>query len=135
MNKQRAELIELTNKWISLWCVPTNWELFDILHADDFEDCSSAGRSKTKEGFRGGIENLINAFPDIQTRVEDIIIDETTGRIAVRWSAIGTNRREYLGKGPTNKQTYITGIEIIEIVNSRITKRWGEWDITSHYQN
>jgi steroid delta-isomerase-like uncharacterized protein len=128
----RSELEDLTRRWISLWSVPTDWKLFDQIHSEDFEDMSPAGREPSKQAFAKGLQELIEAFPDLSTRVEDMIVDETAQRVAVRWSSIGTNRRKFLGVGPTHHQTSITGIEIIEVSNGQITKRWGEWDISGH---
>jgi steroid delta-isomerase-like uncharacterized protein len=128
----RAELESIAREWIGVWCAPVDWALFDRLHADDFEDCSSAGRAPTKQAFADGVAALIEAFPDLRTRVEDVVVDDRKGRVAVRWSATGTNRGRYLGAGPTGRSTPITGIEIIEIRDRRIVRRWGEWDITAH---
>jgi steroid delta-isomerase-like uncharacterized protein len=128
----RAELESITRRWIALWCAPVDWEAFDRLHADAFEDCASAGRPSDKAGFATGLEKLIQAFPDLHARVEDLVIDEVASRVAVRWSAEGTNRAAYLGAGPTGRATPITGIEIIEVRDGRIVRRWGEWDITAH---
>ncbi|TFG86420.1 MAG: hypothetical protein E4H17_04170 [Gemmatimonadales bacterium] len=72
------------------------------------------------------------AFPDLRTTVEDLVVETETGKIAVRWSAMGTNRSRYLGIGPTHQPTRITGIEIIEVRGGQIVRRWGEWDITDH---
>ena len=128
----RAELVSIARQWISLWSAPVDWALFDRLHADDFQDCSAAGRPATKRGFADGIEELVRAFPDLQTRVEDLVVDEATGRVAVRWCSVGTNRGAYLGVGPTGQSTTITGIEIIEIRARQLHRRWGEWDISDH---
>ncbi len=131
----RTELEDVTRKWISLWCAPTDWKLFDQLHSDDFEDMSSAGREPSKQAFALGLKQFIDAFPDLATKVEDMIVDELVQRVAVRWSSVGTNKLTFLGTGPTNRKTSITGIEIIEISNGRIRKRWGEWDISTHQAN
>jgi steroid delta-isomerase-like uncharacterized protein len=128
----RAKLEALAREWISLWCAPVDWVLFDRLHADGFEDCSAAGRDTTKQAFAEGLAELVRAFPDLQTKVDDLVVDDETERVAVRWSAVGTNREPFLGIGPTGKKTPITGIEIIEIREERIVRRWGEWDITAH---
>jgi steroid delta-isomerase-like uncharacterized protein len=98
-------------------------------------DCSAAGRDVTKEAFADGLADLMAAFPDLQTQVCDLVIDETTGLVAVRWSSTGTNRAIFLGLGPTGKQIRITGIEIIEIRDGRIVRRWGEWDISDHVRS
>jgi steroid delta-isomerase-like uncharacterized protein len=129
---RRSELEDLTRQWISLWSVPVDWARFDQLHADDFEDLASAGRPATKAGFAAGLRKLVEAFPDLQARVEDLVVDEPRQRVAVRWSAVGTNRGAYLGIGPTGRATPITGIEIIAIEAGRVRRRWGEWDITAH---
>ena len=86
----------------------------------------------TKEAFADSLADLMAAFPDLQTKVDDLVIDEVAGRVAVRWSSVGTNRTTFLGIGPTGRQTSITGIEIIEIRDGRIVRRWGEWDISGH---
>ncbi|PRD45580.1 ester cyclase [Sphingobacterium haloxyli] len=132
---KRNQLEYIARQWISLWCSPTDWALFDQIHADHFEDCSSAGRPSTKEGFAAGLREMLRAFPDLTTTVEDMIVDVEGGRVSVRWKAQGTNRRSFLGHGPTNKIAFITGIEIIEIAESKIVKRWGEWDISSHFND
>ena len=127
----RAELESVARQWISLWCVPVDWGLFDRLHADDFVDCSPAGRDSTKEAFADGLADLVAAFPDLETRVEDLVIDESASKVAVRWSATGTRHQALLGAGPAEHKTLITGIEIIEVRDGRIVRRWGEWDISA----
>jgi steroid delta-isomerase-like uncharacterized protein len=128
----RVELETIAGQWISLWCAPVDWALFDLLHAPDFEDCSPVGRGTTKEAFAAALADLVRAFPDLRATLDDLVVDETFRRVAVRWSANGTNRAIFMGKGPTGRQTPITGIEIIEIREGRIVRRWGEWDITAH---
>ena len=122
----------LAQQWISLWCAPVDWALFEALHADDFEDCAAAGRPPTRQGFGEGLAAMATAFPDLQTVVDDLVIDTEQLRIAVRWTATGTNRQAFLDAGPTHRLTRITGIEIIELRAGRIARRWGEWDISDH---
>lgn len=128
----RDALARIAREWIALWNVPVDWGRFERLHADDFVDAASAGRPADRAGFAQGLRDLIDAFPDLETCVEDLVVDEEAGRVAVRWTAGGTNRSRYLGIGPTHRRTRITGIEIIEIASGRIVRRWGEWDITDH---
>jgi steroid delta-isomerase-like uncharacterized protein len=128
----RTELETIAKDWISLWFAPVDWDLFDRLHGDDFEDCSAAGRDTSKAAYAAALADLVEAFPDLETRVDDLVVDTSTSRVAVRWSSVGTNRRRFLGVGPTHRPTRITGIEIIEIGGGRIVRRWGEWDISAH---
>ena len=129
---KRAALTATAMKWVSLWNAPVDWELFDGIHADDFQDCASAGRAPTKQGFAQGLREFTRVFPDVRVIVEDLVVDEEKSTVAVRWSARGTNAERYLGIGPTNRTTVITGIEIIEMMGSQVVRRWGEWDISDH---
>ncbi len=128
----RTKLTDIATRWLSLWNAPTDWRAFDALHAEYFKDFSPAGRPATKEGFAAGLREFIAAFPDMQIHSELMVADDIQSRVAIRWSASMTNRVKFLGVGPTNARTYITGIEIIEIEMDRIVKRWGEWDISRH---
>ena len=130
--QRRSQLESVARQWISLWCAPVDWGLFDRLHADDFVDCSAAGRDPTKEAFADALADFVAAFPDLRTQVDDLVIDEYADRVAVRWSSTGTNRTPFLGIGPTERQVIITGIEIIQVSQGRIARRWGEWDISRH---
>ena len=130
----RIELESITRQWISLWCAPVDWDLFERLHAEAFEDCSSAGRPATREGFAQGLAEFIESFPDLQTRVEGLVVDDVRSQVAVRWAAQGTNRAAFLGNGPTQRLATITGIEIIEIRDGQVIRRWGEWDNSVHPQ-
>jgi steroid delta-isomerase-like uncharacterized protein len=128
----RDRLAALATRWIALWNPPADRARFDALHAADFEDRASAGRPPTRDGFFAALIEMLRAFPDLDARVEDLVVDVAAGKVAVRWSATGTNRERYLGVGPTHRRTAITGIEIIELAGDQIIRRWGEWDITAH---
>lgn len=132
--RRRENLEEIAQRWIGLWCAPVDWELFENLHAEHFEDCSAAGRAPTKSGFAEGLFEMVQAFPDLQTAVDGLVVDELRSTVAVRWVARGTNEKRFLGIGPTKKLTTIKGIEIIEVQDNRIIRRWGEWDISNHLE-
>ncbi|MBK7106559.1 MAG: ester cyclase [Ignavibacteriae bacterium] len=132
MLTKRLKLENIAKSWIALWNSPINLKSFEELHSENFIDLSSSGRPSDKNGFRQGIIKLLEAFPDLKTEIDSILVDELKSQIAARWHSVGKNKLKYLGIGPTNKITEITGIEIIEIENEKIIKRWGEWDITNH---
>ena len=128
----REFLENLTKQWISLWTCPVDWSLFDTLHADHFQDLAAAGRPTTKEGFAAGLKLMTEAFPDLETIVDDLVVDVERQTVAVRWTSRGTNARSFLGVGPTGKLTEFRGIEIIEVCGGKIIRRWGEWDTSTH---
>ena len=127
-----SALEAIARRWVSLWTAPVDWQLFDELHAEGFVDASSAGRPADRQGFAAGLRAFLAAFPDVQTVVEDLVVDAAASKVAIRWRALGTNASRYLGAGPTNRATLITGIEIIQVEGGVITRRWGEWDISAH---
>ena len=89
------------------------------------------GIAKIRECLRA----FTDAFPDLRASVDDLVVDRDAAKVAVRWSAVGTNRRSFLGIGPTQRRTRFRGIEIIEIIeirDGRIVRRWGEWDASDH---
>ena len=119
-------------RWISLWTPPVDWALFDRLHDPAFEDAAAGGRTTDRAGFAEGLRAFTDAFPDLCASVDDLVVDRDAAKVAVRWSAVGTNRRSFLGIGPTQRRTRFRGIEIIEIRDGRIVRRWGEWDASDH---
>jgi steroid delta-isomerase-like uncharacterized protein len=124
----REEYASLVQRWIEDGWTEHDAAVVDRLHAPGFVDHDPGGRSSDNEGFRQGIASLCAAFPDLVARVEDLVIDERSGRVAVRWSADGTHMGSYLGVTPAGKTIHFKGIEIVTVKDGRIVERWGEWD-------
>ena len=103
-------------------------EAIDQLHASDFIDRSSSGRSTDNDAYKATIADLYVAFPDFFAQTDDLVPDPTSGKIAIRWSAIGTHSATFFNIPASGKQIKFTGIEILHIQNNRIIERWGEWD-------
>jgi steroid delta-isomerase-like uncharacterized protein len=81
-----------------------------------------------REGFKRGILDLHKAFPDFHAVVEDLVVDEASQTVAVRWMARGTHQGPYLGVPATGRTIHFQGIEIIRVKDGLIAERWGEWD-------
>jgi steroid delta-isomerase-like uncharacterized protein len=121
-------LSAIAHRWIDEGWHKGNADIIDELHAAHFVDRAAAGRTPDRVGFKEGIVELYAAFPDFHAVIEDLVIDTTAGKVAVRWSATGTHRGVCLGILPTGRRISFRGIEIIRIENERIVERWGEWD-------
>ena len=124
----RELLQEIARRWIEEGWRRGNTAVVDELHAPDFVDRDSAGRPSDNAGFKQGIVRLYEAFPDLEAEVRDLVVDEPSGTVAVRWAAAGTHRGAYLGAPATGRRVSFKGIEIIRIRDGRIVERWGEWD-------
>ena len=81
---------------------------------------------RSPAAFKVFLRNMRSAFPDVQIRVEDTIIqgDKIAGRVVLE----GTHRGDGLGLAPTNRRVSITGIVIFRIANGQITEAWNNWD-------
>lgn len=124
----RSDLERVARRWIEEIWRPGNLAAFHELHAPGFRDRSSAGRGDTHDDYRRMLEAFYVAFPDFHTAIEDLLVDESLGSVAIRWTARGTHRGPYLGVVPSGRTIGFAGIEIIRIEGGRIVERWGEWD-------
>jgi steroid delta-isomerase-like uncharacterized protein len=119
---------ELVRRWIEVGWRHGDPSVVDELHTSDFVDHDPGGRSPDNRGFKEGIVALYRAFPDLVAEVEDVLVDPVSGMVAVRWSAVGTHLRPYLGALPSQRRVSFKGIEIVRLRDGRISERWGEWD-------
>ena len=118
----------IARRWIEEGWQQGRADMVDELHDPDFIDHDSAGRASDREGFKEGIIQLYTAFPDLNSVIEDLVIDTATAKVAVRWTANGTHQRAFMGVPPTGKRIAFQGIEIIRIKDGLILERWGEWN-------
>lgn len=128
----RERLDSIARRWIELGWQQGDADAVLTLYAPGFIDLGNpSGRPGTAEENVAGIRELYTAFPDFDTTIEDLIIDETVGSIAIRWSAIGTHRGPFLGAAPTGQRITFAGIETLRVRDGLIVERAGEWDAHS----
>jgi predicted ester cyclase len=68
----------------------------------------------------------LNAFPDVQATVEDLMADGD--KVVARVSYRGTHRGAFRGIAPTGKQIAVMGINIFRIANGKLVEHWGLTD-------
>ena len=118
-------LHDLTERWMLEVWQRRNLTALDTLHTPNFRDHSPAGRGADLASYREGIAEL---FTDFAAVTEDILVDVSAHRTAVRWTADGTHESTFMGTPPTHKRVTFTGIEILHFEEGRMSERWGEWD-------
>jgi len=101
-----------------------NLDDFNELHAPQFVDGSPAGRASDRESYKQSIAELFAAFPDWQAVIDDLLVDEAARKVAVRWTATGTQRGKFMGVEPTGRRVTFQGIEIVRIEGGQIVERW-----------
>lgn len=91
-----------------------------------------SGLPQGLEGYRQQHTMVFAAFPDLQTTIEDMIAERD--KVAVRWTATGTHKGEFMGIAPTGKQVTMTGIDIERIAGGKIVETWGLNDVMGMMQ-
>ena len=102
-------------------------DLIDELLAADFVDHSlPAGMDPSFAGAKRAVQGALNAFPDGQWTVEDVIAEGE--KVVLRWKMDATHEHEFRGIAPVGKPVTVTGITILRIVGGKIVERWVNWD-------
>lgn len=120
-------LREVAKRWLRAW-QGGDASCLDELHSPDFVDHSASSRSADNAGFKQGIAELYEAFPDFSVDADDLCIDDDAGRVTILWTARGTHRAPFLGVAATNQGIEFRGIEVLTVRDGKIVERWGEWD-------
>jgi predicted ester cyclase len=75
------------------------------------------------QGWRRFASGFLTAFPDdLQLTVKDTVAKGS--KVAVRWSARGTQAGPLRGIDPTHRQMQWTGIAIYHLTNGKIEQAW-----------
>jgi steroid delta-isomerase-like uncharacterized protein len=102
---------------------------FDDLLTDDVVLIRDEEKAHGRDEFKAVLRRLQRAFPDIQYRIDDVIV--AGDRIALRWEACGTHRDDYLGVPATGRPVSYTGVTIYELRDKRIARIWVAADLFS----
>jgi predicted ester cyclase len=100
-----------------------NPELVDAVLAPTWEDIPPApGQSAGPPGIKTIIRSVMQAFPDVQITVHDMI--QAPRRIGVRAEVTGTHRGEIFGTAPTGKKVSFRLHEFHTLDGKRLTATW-----------
>jgi len=120
-------LKEFGYRWAELFTMGGDLALIDEIVAPDFLSHSAPmGLPAGREGVRQWVGLFHQAFPDIYSVAEDVIVDND--KVVERFSAGGTNLGPFFGNPPTGKKGTITGINIFRVANGMIVEHWGNSD-------
>ena len=84
------------------------------------------GLPSDREGFKQTVTLLRSGFPDLTMTVDDIVVEGEM--VAVRVTARGTHKNEFMGIPPTGKHVTMMGMDFMRFENGKVTERWGQWD-------
>lgn len=92
-----------------------NWSLLEHFVSRDFEN---AGGQKGIDAFIEPIRSFMDAFPDIQWKVQEIVAEDDTATVC--WSLEGTHTKPFRGFAPTGKRISTDGMGVLELKNGKI---------------
>ena len=104
------------------------WVKRNLMAIDDLYDSNFVNHSpfpdttSDREGIKHGIQNVLNAFPDIELTIEDLIAEND--KVVERVTATGTHKGEFMGIIPTNKRVTFPVITINRFADGKIIERW-----------
>ncbi len=109
---------EVTNKG--------NLDLVDEMFAPDYVHHDPANPDPHGvvgvEDVKRHLKELLDAFPDTQFKVDDMIAEGDD--IVVRWTATCTHTGDYFGIPPTNKSATLTGMNTWRVENGKAVEGW-----------
>jgi predicted ester cyclase len=78
------------------------------------------------DGMRQTVTFFRTAFPDMHYTIEDLF--GAGDRVAVRWTARGTNTGPLAGAAPTGKAVTVSAVYIFRVEQGRLAEAWGDFD-------
>ncbi len=96
--------------------------IFKVGYTDDFIGHGSRGRTFTHEDGRREALGWREAFPDLDVVVDQVIADGD--KVAVRWTARGTNTGNGNGITATGKSVETSGIALFRFEDGKVAEEW-----------
>ena len=100
--------------------------LAEFFHPDFVSHSIPPGLPPGVEGIRGWFEGFRRALPDLELRIDELVVDGE--RVAVATTMSGTHRGELLGLKPTGRRVAVAGIDIIRFADDTIIEHRGLTD-------
>jgi steroid delta-isomerase-like uncharacterized protein len=91
------------------------------------DDVGQASLLRGHEGLRAMLETYWQAFPDLQFRVTDRLIQDS--RLVVAWVAEGTHQGTIMNIPPTGHKVEVRGVSIIDVENGLVVRGQYIWDL------
>ena len=119
----------LVRRWIEEVIDKGNAAAVADFLAPTFEAHMASGPNlKGPDSFGQRVTALHTAFPDVRFTIEDMLAEGD--KVAIRLTAHGTHKGDYLGIAPTGKELRWTQILIFHIANGKFQDAWQMSDMS-----
>ena len=112
-------------RWLDWW-ESGDVTIADELYAEGYQRHATDSAASGLDALKTLVATYLRAFPDLHFEVDDTVADGD--RIAVRWTATGTDRGGLMGMPPTGKAISLAGCDILRIRGAQITESWSFYD-------
>lgn len=100
---------------------------FEALLSPDYRRITATNpEGETREEFLAVVRTTREAFPDLTTQVDEIVLEADSA--AIRWSSGGTHQRGLMGIPPTNRRVNVTGATFAHFEDGLIVREHVTWD-------
>ena len=93
----------------------------EMLHEDFVNHSAPPGMPADREGYRQIYGMYVNAFPDFEIAVEDMVSEGD--KVMTRWTAHGTHGGELMGIPPTGKAVEMAGITFNRVADGKVIEQ------------
>jgi len=100
--------------------------LDEIVAADLITHSLLPGLPPGREGGKQAHRMIVGAFPDLHTKIEDLIAEGD--KVVMRFAATGTFKNEFIGLPPNGKTINFSGMVIFRLAGGKIVEHWGQAD-------
>ena len=98
-------------------------DLVDEVYAADCVEHGPFGMdAEGRDAVRAQLEAFLDAFPDFEATVEDVVAEEET--VAMRVTLRGTHEGELMGIEPTGESFEVRNTVFTRIEDGKIAERW-----------
>ena len=97
------------------------------LMADTLEGYMEGVDVRTREEFLAQRRVLLDAFPDLEIVVDDVI--EEGSKTVARWHVTATHKGASLGFPATHKPVAFRGMTWLEFKDGQIVRGWDSWNL------
>lgn len=102
-------------------------ELVNELFTADYNAHTPIGVFEGIEGARQFVIRLREAFPDLDAKVEDQVVEGD--KVANLWSAQGTHQGDFGGIPATGRKMETSGITMFRFADGKVLESWGFADL------
>jgi steroid delta-isomerase-like uncharacterized protein len=92
-----------------------------------FHDPATPAATSGTQAVKMAENSYMMAFPNKSTTIDEIIASEDD-QVVVRWHTTGTQKGQFLGMQPSNRNFNVSGISIYHFSNGKIDEIWQNWD-------